>query len=138
MERGDIVAARIKFLRTVHNLAISGGERPVINLDETWVNQNQYKVQLAGLIKKGKLESSFGKSEQAYCVSRRISKPGFIRESQQIFRSHPQMRGSNYHSEMNADSFKDLFVNRFLNYLEEGSIISMDKPAPILSLTQGI
>jgi predicted O-methyltransferase YrrM len=27
---------------------------------------------------------------------------------------------------MNADSFKDWFVNRFLNYLEEGSIIIMD------------
>jgi predicted O-methyltransferase YrrM len=36
------------------------------------------------------------------------------------------MRHSDYHSEMNADSFKDWFVNRFLNYLEEGSIIIMD------------
>jgi hypothetical protein len=40
MERGDIVAARIKFRRTVHNHTITGDERPVFCLDETWVNQN--------------------------------------------------------------------------------------------------
>jgi hypothetical protein len=39
-ERGDILAVRIKFLRTVHNLRIPGGERPVFYLDELWVNQN--------------------------------------------------------------------------------------------------
>jgi hypothetical protein len=54
------------------------------------------------------------------------AKTGFIPESKWTFRSRPQMRDSDYHSEMNADSFKDWFVNRFLNYLEEGSIIIMD------------
>ncbi|PSN51218.1 hypothetical protein C0J52_13671, partial [Blattella germanica] len=40
MERGDIVAARLAFLRKMNNLRISKDERPRIYLDETWVNQN--------------------------------------------------------------------------------------------------
>lgn len=43
MERGDIVAARLKFLRKMNNLRISKDERPRIYLDETWVNQNHSK-----------------------------------------------------------------------------------------------
>jgi hypothetical protein len=34
------VAAQSKFCRTVHNLRISGNQRPEFYLDETWVNQN--------------------------------------------------------------------------------------------------
>jgi hypothetical protein len=54
------------------------------------------------------------------------AKTGFIPESKWIFRSRPQKQDSDYHSEMNADSFKDWFVNRFLIYLEVGSVIIMD------------
>jgi hypothetical protein len=43
VERGDIVAARIKFLWTVHNLRITGDERPEFYFDETWVEQNHSK-----------------------------------------------------------------------------------------------
>jgi hypothetical protein len=79
MEGWDIVAARIKSLRTVHNLRITGDERPVFYLDETWVNQNHSKkVHLAGLVKKERLESSSRKREQAYCVPRRISRNGLF------------------------------------------------------------
>jgi hypothetical protein len=53
------------------------------------------------------------------------AKTDFIPESKWIFRSRPHMRDSDYHSDMNANSFKYWFVNRFLNYLEVGSI-SMD------------
>ena len=40
LERGDIVAARQKFLRTVYYLRRVGDTRPIFYLDETWVNQN--------------------------------------------------------------------------------------------------
>lgn len=40
MERGDIVSARSRFLRKMHNLRASGDQRPRVYLDETWVNQN--------------------------------------------------------------------------------------------------
>jgi hypothetical protein len=64
VERGDIVAV----LRTVHNLRITGDERPVLYLDETRVNQNHSKIYLAGLIKEGRLQISSRKREQAYCA----------------------------------------------------------------------
>jgi hypothetical protein len=133
MEKGDIMAARIGFLSTVHNFRIAGDERPVFYLDKTWVNQNHSRqyiwhetVHLAGIIKKGRLKSSSRKRQQAYCVPHRTSKTGFIPDSKKLFRSCPQRSDSNYNSEMNADSFKDWFANRFLSYLEEGSIIIMD------------
>jgi hypothetical protein len=44
MKRGDIVAARNKFLRTVYNLRTAGDERPLFYLDETWENQNHSKT----------------------------------------------------------------------------------------------
>ena len=43
MERNDIVAMRVKFLRTIVNLRQNNDTRPVVYLDETWVNQNHTK-----------------------------------------------------------------------------------------------
>jgi len=40
MERSDIVAARVKFLHRMNELRINGDTRPIVYLDETWVNQN--------------------------------------------------------------------------------------------------
>ena len=40
MERSDIVAARVKFLRKMNELRTNGDIRPIVYLDETWVNQN--------------------------------------------------------------------------------------------------
>ncbi|KAG8226067.1 hypothetical protein J437_LFUL006374, partial [Ladona fulva] len=44
MERRDIFAARNIFLRKMHLLRTSGDERPIIYLDETWVNQNHSRA----------------------------------------------------------------------------------------------
>lgn len=40
MERSIIVAARVKFLRKMNELRTNGDTRPIVYLDETWVNQN--------------------------------------------------------------------------------------------------
>jgi len=40
MERNDIVAMRVKFLRKMHDLRQNNDTRPVVYLDEMWVNQN--------------------------------------------------------------------------------------------------
>ena len=37
LERSDIVAARLKFLRTTYNIRSSDDSRPVFYLDETWL-----------------------------------------------------------------------------------------------------
>jgi len=40
MERNDIVASRVKFLRKMNAFRRNNDSRPVVYLDETWVNQN--------------------------------------------------------------------------------------------------
>jgi hypothetical protein len=40
MERRDTVATRMEFLRTKHNIRLSGNTWPIFHLDEMWVNQN--------------------------------------------------------------------------------------------------
>lgn len=40
MERNDIVASRVKFLRKMNAFRCNNDSRPVVYLDETWVNQN--------------------------------------------------------------------------------------------------
>jgi hypothetical protein len=47
---------------------------------------------------------------------------GFIPESKWVFRSKST---KDYYEEMTADTFKYWFLNRFINYLEEGNIIIM-------------
>jgi hypothetical protein len=127
MERGDIVAARIKFFSTVHSHRIAGDERFVFYLYETWVNQNHSKKYIwQDSSRKRSLRVPPGKERRLIVCHAGSAKTGFIPESKWTFRSGPQIRDSDYHSEMNADSFTDWFVNRFLNYLEEGSIIIMD------------
>lgn len=43
MERNDIVAMRVEFLCTMVSLRKNNDTRPIIYLDETWVNQNYTK-----------------------------------------------------------------------------------------------
>jgi len=46
MERNDIVAMRVKFLRKMCNLRQTNDTRPIVYLDETWVNQNHSRGQI--------------------------------------------------------------------------------------------
>jgi hypothetical protein len=48
---------------------------------------------------------------------------GFIPESKWVFRSKSTI---DCREEMTADTFKYWFLNRFTNYMDEGSIIIMD------------
>ena len=127
MERGDIVAARIKFLRKMHNLRISQDDRPRIYLDETWVNQNHSKKYIwQDSHGNGGLKVPVGKGSRLIVCHAGSEKTGFIENSKWVFRSGQKTQVSDYHSEMNSENFKFWFQNRLLNSLEEGSIIIMD------------
>lgn len=127
LERSDIVATRLKFLRKVHNIRSSGDSRPIFYLDETWVNQNHSRKDIwQDSFGRGGLKVPVGKGGRLIICHVGSAKTGFIPESKWVFRSQPKNKVSDYHSEMSADTFKEWFVNRFLNYLEEGSIIIMD------------
>ena len=127
LERGDIVAARQKFLRTLHNLRRTGDTRPIFYLDETWVNQNHSRKDIwQDSTGRGGLKIPIGKGSRLIICHAGSAKTGFIPESKWVFRSSPKCKNTDYHSEMNAESFKEWFVNRFLYYLDGGSIIIMD------------
>lgn len=127
MERGDIVAARLKFLRKMNNLRISKDERPRIYLDETWVNQNHSRNYIwQDSHGNGGLKVPVGKGSRLIVCHAGSEKIGFIQESKWIFRSGQKNQLSDYHSEINSHTFKLWFQHRLLNSLEEGSVIIMD------------
>jgi hypothetical protein len=124
MERSDIVAARLTFLRTMHQIRVSGDKRPVFHLDETWVNQNHtLKYIWQDSASNGGLSVPVGKVSRLTVRHVGSALTGFIPESKWVFRSQST---KDYHEEMTAVTFKYWFLNRFINCLEEGSIIIMD------------
>lgn len=124
MEKSDIVSARIKFLRTMHNLRECGDTRPVYYLDETWVNENHSKKYIWQDSKEsGGLKVPVGKGGRLIICHVGSKKDGFVKESKWVFRANSA--SEDYHRQMNAESFKQWFTT-FLNLLEEGSIIVMD------------
>jgi hypothetical protein len=107
LERGDRVAARIRFLRTMHNLRVSGDTRPIFYFDVTWVNQNHLRKDIwQDSTGRGGLKVSVGKSSRLIICHAGSARIGFLPESKWVIRSRPQHRNLDYHSEMNADSFK--------------------------------
>ena len=134
MERNDIVAARLKFLRTMHIISESGDTWSIFYLDEIWVNQNHFlKYVWQDSSGNGGLKVPIGKRGRLICHVG-SDKTGFVPGSKWVFRSK---KTTDYHEEMTADSFREWFSNRFLNYLEEGSVIIMDNvPYHIISISK--
>jgi hypothetical protein len=92
MERGYIVAARIKFLRTVRNLRITGDERPLFYLEETWIDQTQSKKYIwQDSSRKRGLRVPPGKRSRLTVCHAGSAKTGFIPESKWFFRSHKRI-----------------------------------------------
>lgn len=123
MERSDIVVKRFNYLRKMRDLRNS--LRPIIYLDETWINVNHTK---------GKIwmcEDSDGKFESPLCVplgkgQRFIvlhagSECGFVPNGLLLFKS----KTNNYHEEMEGNVFKNWFVNTLLPNIPQNAIIVM-------------
>lgn len=124
LEKSDIVAARIKFLRTMNQLRSSNDSRPIYYLDETWVNENHSRKYIwQDTTESGGLKVPPGKGNRLIVCHVGSATQGFVKECKWVFRS--KTTSSDYHDEMNSTSFKEWFID-FLNVLEEGSIIVMD------------
>ncbi|KAJ4449810.1 hypothetical protein ANN_01216 [Periplaneta americana] len=99
MERSDIIAARIAFLRKMHSLRVNKETRPIVYLDEMWVNQNHTKSFIwQDKNHCGGLKVPLGKGGCLIVCHAGSAKFGFISGAKLVFRS-----GSNnndYHSEM--------------------------------------
>lgn len=125
MERNDIVALRCKFLREICTMRKNKDSRPIVYLDETWVNQNhsrsvawQHNTNMVGP------KIPIGKGGRLIVVHAGCAKYGFIPNSKLVFRSNTG-NSTDYHSQMNSELFKSWFT-QMLNNLEEPSVIIMD------------
>lgn len=123
MERNDIVALRNTFLRKMCTLRSSGDTRPVIYLDETWVNQNHSRNHIwQNELDREGFRVPIGKGGRLIVCHAGAAKFGFISGSKLIFRSK---NDGDYHSQMNSQIFHDWFIN-MLQLLEEPCVIVMD------------
>lgn len=125
MERNDIVALRCKFLREICTLRGMKDDRPVVYIDETWVNQNHSR----SMIWQNEhgtegLKVPTGKGGRLIVCHAGCARYGFIQGSKLVFRSNTG-NTADYHSQMNAEVFKKWFIE-LLNNLEEPSVLVMD------------
>jgi len=99
--------------------------RPIVYLDETWVNQNhsqsiawQHETNMGGL------KIPTGKGGHLMVVHAGCAKYGFIQNLKLVFRSNTS-NSTDYHSQMNSEVIKSWFTQMFYS-LEEPSVIIMD------------
>jgi len=126
MERNNIVALRCTFLRKICALREQKETRPIVYLDETWINQNHSRSRIwQNAEETAGLKVPTGKGGRLIIYHTGSAKYGFVNDSKLIFRANVSNFESDYHTSMNADVFKNWFIS-MLNHLEEPSIIVMD------------
>lgn len=125
MERLDIVSLRCTFLRKMFTLRKNNDSRPVVYVDETWVNQNHSRSTIwqSNESTEG-LKVPIGKDCRLIVCHAGCARYGFIKNSKLVFRSNAG-NTTDYHNQMNAEVYKEWFL-QLLNHLEEPSIIVMD------------
>ncbi|XP_050065840.1 uncharacterized protein LOC126554876 [Aphis gossypii] len=106
MERNDIVAFQCKFLREFCTLRGMKDDRPVVYIDETWVNQNHSR----SMIWQNEhgtegLKVPTGKGGRLIVCHAGCARYGFIQGFKLVFRSNSG-NTSDYHSQMNVDFLK--------------------------------
>lgn len=109
MERNDIVALRNTFLRKMCNLRSSSDTRPVIYLDETWVNQNHSRNHICqNDMESEEFKVPTGKGSRLIVCHAEAAKFDFLSGSKLIFRSK---NVGDCHSQMNSQIFHDWLQN---------------------------
>ncbi|XP_044727041.1 uncharacterized protein LOC123290782 [Chrysoperla carnea] len=128
MERADIVAARVKFLRTMHELRKTD-QRTIYYVGESSVDPN-YTLSLTNLTQNNNKEQKKLKQEPQGSNSIVIchvgsSKTGFLSQCKLVFQPKTKNPETGQINEMNTHVFKSWFV-KVLHNLQEPSIIVMD------------
>lgn len=105
MEKGDIVAVRLKFWRKIHRLREFSDSRPVFYLDETRAN-------ISGRITLGTVGSKYLYGKQAVlslATQDRLIRVSYLRASES------SKSTCDYHEELTSHTFLQWFLNRFIN-----------------------
>ncbi|GBL80210.1 hypothetical protein AVEN_29183-1 [Araneus ventricosus] len=107
----------------MHNVRNDSLSRPVIYLDETWVNADQSpKFIWQSSTNQGGLKVTLGKGSRLIICHAGTVDQGFILSAQLVFQSKSTV---NYHEEMNSEVFKKWFLN-LLRGLDDPHVIVMD------------
>ena len=126
MERIDIVAARIAFLRKIHKIR-EAGKSFIFYLDETYIHQNHSRSACWQMSDgSGGLRVPVGKGGRLIVLHAGSSVTGFIPQCKLIFRSKSKSSNSDYHKDMDYSLFKKWFVENLLPNIPLNSTIVMD------------
>lgn len=121
MERHDLILKRSEFLREARK--ITDWEN-VVFIDETWLNANHTVSRTwTDGTKASTSKVPIGKGSRLIICHAGSAGVGFIENGLLAFASK---NTSDYHEEMNADTFKSWFQDKLLPSLPEPSIIIMD------------
>jgi hypothetical protein len=104
MDMSDIVVTWLAFLYIMHQIRVSGDKRPVFYLDET---KHTLKYIWQDSKSNGGLKIAIGRGSSVGST-----RTVFIPEDKWVFRLQLT---KDCHEEMMADTFKDWFLNRFIN-----------------------
>ena len=126
MERNDIVAWRHRFLREMQEIREDG--RPVVVLDETWVNSHhtvsrQWYDEGAAEERCQPHEAPSGKGKRLI-ILHAGTKDGFLPDCELVFVGNTN--SADYHDEMNAAHFQEWWQTKLLPNLPPGAVIVMD------------
>lgn len=125
MEKSDIVAARIRFLTQMANLRQNNDVRPVVYLDETWINQNHTRGIWQNTEGTTECIVPTGKTDRIIICHAGSSSFGFVKGSKLVFRCTSGSSEDHNHTQMNYEVFKGWFI-KMLQNLNEPSVIVMD------------
>ncbi|GBM40677.1 hypothetical protein AVEN_159653-1 [Araneus ventricosus] len=113
----------MRFLRKTHNMRKDSLSRPVIYLNETWVNVNHSPkfIWQSSPSQRG-LKVPLGKGSRLIICHAGSANQGFIPAVQLVFQSKSTV---DYHEEMKSKVFKKWFLD-LLRGLDEPCVIVMD------------
>ena len=135
MERNDIICSRVKFLRKMNEFRRNNDTRPIVYLDETWVNQNHTRGHIwQNSDNTEGLKVPIGKGGRLIVCHAGSPSFGFVKNSKLVFRCKSGSQ-ADYHSQMNATIFQKWFID-MLGNLEEPCIIVMDNASYHSTLTE--
>ena len=125
MQKPHVISSRFYFLRKMKELRNTG--RPIIYLDETWLNINYSRNKVWVCEKSDSsidppLKVPLGKG-QRFIIVHAGSVEGFVQNALYLFKSRST---KDYHEEMDGDRFEEWFKNQLLPNIPARSIIVLD------------
>ena len=123
MERPDVVAHRIQYLRKMKQYRDAG--RPIVYTDETFVHANHtmHKCWQSDEIS---LKAPFSKGDRLI-ILHAGSEQGFIEGADLIFKS--KTRSGDYHDKMNSENFQKWLSTKLIPNLPANCVLVIDNAA---------